>query len=80
MNGDPGQDRRSGGQIARWRFSQSSMARLRRAMVTAGRVAGVRYWFPHIPLATALAAIGCLLLWIIFSSERAVLLSDFPKH
>ncbi|MGH9653494.1 MAG: ion channel, partial [Bryobacteraceae bacterium] len=80
MNRDPGKGPPAGGQIARLPFSVGSMARLRRAMVTAGRVVGVRYWFPHIPLATALAAIGCLLLWIIFSSERAVLLSDFPKH
>ncbi|HEX7363118.1 MAG TPA: ion channel [Bryobacteraceae bacterium] len=80
MSRDPGKGRRAGRQIARWPFSESSVARLRRAMVTAGRVAGVRYWFPHIPLAAALAAIGCLVVWIVFSAQRTVLLSDFPKH
>lgn len=80
MNGDSGKGFRTEGKIVRWPFDLSSVSRVRRAAVLAGRVARVRYWFPHIPLALALAWAGFLLLWIVLASQRAVLLSDFPKH
>lgn len=81
MNKDSGKDLQTEGKTVRRSFGLNGMApRLQRLAVLAGQVARVRYWFPHIPLAAALAWAGFLLLWIIFSSQRAVLLSDFPKH
>lgn len=44
------------------------------------RALRLRYWFPHIPLALAVAFSGGALLWIVFAPQRATLLSDFPKH
>lgn len=80
MNGDAGKGWQTNGKVVRWPFGVSGVARLRRMAAIAGRAARVRYWFPHIPLAAALAWAGFLLLWIIFSSQQAVLLSNFPKH
>lgn len=80
MDGDSGKGWRPERKIVRGPLDASSVTRLRRAAVVAGRAARVQYWFPHIPLATALAWAGFLLLWIILSSQRAVLLSNFPKH
>lgn len=45
-----------------------------------GKWARARYWFPHIPLALALAGAGYLLLNLVFVAQRSVLLSDFPHH
>ncbi len=39
-----------------------------------------RYWFPHIPLALALAGAGYLILHVVFKHQRELLLSDFPHH
>lgn len=57
--------------------------RLARFTVVARRVAQLvraRYWFPHIPLAAALAGAGFLLLRLVLTLQRHVLLSDFPRH
>jgi voltage-gated potassium channel len=40
----------------------------------------LHHWFPHIPLAAAVAISGAVLLWIVFALQRAVLLADFPLH
>ncbi|HEX5482310.1 MAG TPA: voltage-gated potassium channel protein [Terriglobia bacterium] len=61
-----------------WRPSR--FARLKRLSQQAGRSVRARYWFPHIPLSLALAWAGFVLLWIIFTLQRHVLLSDFPKN
>ena len=45
-----------------------------------GQLVRARYWFPHIPLALALAGAGYLLLRIVYALHRQVLLSDFPRH
>ncbi len=57
--------------------------RLVRFTVGARRIAHLvraRYWFPHIPLALALAGAGFLLLRLVLSLQRLTLLSDFPRH
>ena len=45
-----------------------------------GRLVHAEYWFPHIPLAAALAGAGYLLLSVVYALQRRVLLSDFPHH
>ncbi|MGH9772471.1 MAG: ion channel [Candidatus Acidiferrales bacterium] len=45
-----------------------------------GQAVRARYWFPHIPLALALAGAGFLLLRVVFAFQRNVLLSEFPRH
>ena len=45
-----------------------------------GQLVRARYWFPHIPLALALAGAGYLLLRIVYALQQQVLLSDFPHH
>lgn len=54
--------------------------RWKRVVLRAGRMAGARYWFPHIPLSLALAIAGLLLLWIMFGSQLHFLLSNFPEN
>lgn len=54
-----------------------------RFVVAARRVAqmvGARYWFPHVPLALALAWAGVLPLRHVFTSYRHILLTDFPRQ
>lgn len=46
----------------------------------AAAVARARYWFPHIPLALALAYAGFLLLRHVVTLQQRVLLADFPRH
>ena len=45
-----------------------------------GQLVRARFWFPHIPLALALAGAGYLLLRAVYALHRQVLLSDFPSH
>lgn len=45
-----------------------------------GQLARARYWFPHVPLALALAGAGYRLLRIVYVLQQQVLLSDFPRH
>lgn len=61
-----------------WRASR--FARVRRLSQRVGKSVRARYWFPHIPLSLALACAGFLLLWVIFTVQERVLLSDFPKN
>ncbi|MGH8012006.1 MAG: ion channel, partial [Candidatus Binataceae bacterium] len=44
------------------------------------QVARTQYWFPHIPLALALAWAGSMPLRHVFAQQRHVLLTDFPLH
>jgi voltage-gated potassium channel len=46
----------------------------------AGQLVRARYWFPHIPLALALAGAGYLVLKVVYAAQRLMLLSDFPRH
>lgn len=39
-----------------------------------------RHWFPHVPLAIAVAGSGVAQLWVVLSLQRRVLLADFPTH
>lgn len=66
--------------VARWlwqpgRFVQSVVAARRVA-----RVVRARYWFPHVPLALALAWAGFAPLRDVFTAQSHVLLSGFPRH
>jgi voltage-gated potassium channel len=45
-----------------------------------GQLVRAPYWFPHIPLALALAGAGYLLLRVVYALQGQVLLSDFPHH
>lgn len=45
-----------------------------------GRALRLRHWFPHIPLALAVAFSGAALLWFVFIVQRSSLLADFPRH
>jgi voltage-gated potassium channel len=53
---------------------------VRRALQRFDRVFRTHLWFPHIPLALAVAFSGGVLLWIVFVVQQSTLLSDFPKH
>ena len=67
--------------MVRWWLWQPG--RLARFTVAARRIAQwvrARYWFPHVPLAAALAAAGLLLLRLALALQQSVLLSDFPRH
>ena len=46
----------------------------------AAKAARARYWFPHVPLALAVAWAGFLPLRRVFTTYRYTLLSDFPRH
>ncbi len=68
------------GQSQYWFWFPSRFARF---VVAARRVAQVlraRYWFPHAPLALAVAWTGFLPLRRVFRSYRQILLTDFPRH
>jgi voltage-gated potassium channel len=56
------------------------MARFVTAARRIGKAARTQYWFPHIPLALALAGAGLLLLQLVYAIQRRALLSDFPHH
>lgn len=55
-------------------------SRLRRAFQRFEQRFRTPLWFPHIPLALAVAFSGGVLLWIVFVVQQRTLLSDFPKH
>ncbi|MGH9359817.1 MAG: hypothetical protein ACRD1O_11685, partial [Terriglobia bacterium] len=65
------------GKAVRWHVPR--FARFKRATGQVGRSVRARYWFPHVPLSLALTIAGLLLLWIIFTLQRRVLLSDLPE-
>jgi voltage-gated potassium channel len=58
-----------------WKPMAQTRARLERA----GRLAGARHWFPHVPLSLALAFAGLLLLWATFGGHVHVLFANFPS-
>ncbi len=58
-------------------------SRWARFLATARRIEHffrVRRWFPHIPLAIAVAFSGAVLLWSVFVVQRGTLFADFPRH
>ncbi len=63
-----------------WLWRPGRLERLRGTLRRAAKAARARYWFPHIPLALALAGAGALLLELVVNAQRAVLLADFPRH
>jgi voltage-gated potassium channel len=66
--------------IAHWIWRPGYLARFIVTARRVGRAARTRYWFPHVPLALALAGAGYLLLRLVVYSQRQLLLSDFPRH
>jgi voltage-gated potassium channel len=66
--------------IAGWIWRPGRWARLATAARRVAKIARTRYWFPHIPLALALAGAGLLILRLVFAFQQQVLLSDFPHH
>jgi voltage-gated potassium channel len=66
--------------MVNWVWRPGRFARLVTTARRAAKVARTRYWFPHIPLALALAGTGYLLLSIVVAFQRATLLSDFPHN
>lgn len=71
---------KSSKKILRWPFGFSRLALLKKYLLDAGRVARVRYWFPHVPLALALAWSGFLILSVIVNVQRHTLLANFPEN
>jgi voltage-gated potassium channel len=63
-----------------WSPHPRPWARFRQLAGRFGQAVRARYWFPHIPLAAALASSGVFLLWIIFEFQKRILLSNFPKN
>ncbi len=66
--------------IVHWAWRPGRLARFVTASRRVAKIARTRYWFPHIPLALALAGAGFLLLRLVYTLQRSVLLSDFPRH
>ena len=67
-------------QVQRRSLFPSGFARF---VVAARRIASVlraRYWFPHFPLALALAWAGFLPLRHVFARQSRILLADFPRQ
>ncbi|MFZ0639869.1 MAG: NAD-binding protein [Candidatus Acidiferrales bacterium] len=58
----------------------SRWARFTRPLQQIAHSIRLRHWFPHFPLALAVAFSGAVLLWIVFAVQRSVLLRDFPMH
>jgi voltage-gated potassium channel len=68
------------GRITHWVWRPGRWARLTTAARRAAKAARTRYWFPHVPLALALAGGGLLILRLVVAFQQKVLLSDFPRH
>lgn len=66
--------------IKHWVWRPGRFARIDTAARRLAKVARTRYWFPHIPLALALAGAGYVILRIVYEFQRAALLADFPHH
>ncbi|MGA9883338.1 MAG: voltage-gated potassium channel protein [Candidatus Acidiferrales bacterium] len=66
--------------MASWVWRPGRFARLTTAARRIAKAARTRYWFPHIPLALALAGAGYVIVRLVFAYHRQVLLSDFPHH
>jgi voltage-gated potassium channel len=66
--------------MVNWVWRPGRFARLITAARRAAKTARTRYWFPHVPLALALAGAGYLLLRIIFTFQQKTLLADFPHN
>jgi voltage-gated potassium channel len=63
-----------------WAWRPGRLAQLATAARRIAKAARTRYWFPHVPMAMALAGAGFLLLRLVYIANRAVLLSDFPHN
>ncbi len=66
--------------VVRWLWRPGRLARFTVVARRLAQLVRARYWFPHIPLAGALAGAGLLLLRLVLTLQRRVLLSDFPRH
>lgn len=68
-----------GGMVS-WVWRPGRLARFTTAARRIAKAARTRYWFPHIPLALALAGAGYVILRLVFAYQRQALLSNFPHH
>lgn len=66
--------------VARWLWRPGRFVQFVVAARRASQAVRARYWFPHVPLALALAWSGFMALRSIFISQRHVLLAQFPLH
>jgi len=66
--------------IVHWAWRPGRFARFTTAARRAAKIARTRYWFPHIPLALALAGTGFFHLKTVYLAQRSVLLANFPKQ
>jgi voltage-gated potassium channel len=66
--------------VQHWLLIPSGFTRFVVAARRIGQLVRARYWFPHVPLALALAWDGFLPLRSVFIRYRHVLLSDFPRQ
>ncbi len=66
--------------VAHWLWHPGRFGRFVLAARRIGQIVRARHWFPHIPLAAALAGAGYVLLSLVFAFQRHTLLSDFPHH
>jgi voltage-gated potassium channel len=68
------------GRVTHWLFQPGGLARFVVPARRGAQAVRARYWFPHIPLALALAWAGWLPLRHVLARQRYLLLSDFPHH
>ncbi|HTU33530.1 MAG TPA: voltage-gated potassium channel protein [Candidatus Acidoferrum sp.] len=66
--------------VVHWLWRPGRFGRFLLTARRGGQVVRARYWFPHIPLAAALAGAGYLLVSLVYALQKHVLLSDFPHH
>lgn len=66
--------------VQHWRLFPSGFARFVVAARQIAQLVRARYWFPHVPLALALAWAGFLPLRRVFAAKGHFLLTDFPLH
>lgn len=59
-------------------FSHGKLSRIRNSVLSLARTLRFRHWFPHVPLALAVAWAGFLILWVVYAAHRAILLANFP--
>ncbi len=63
-----------------WAARPAAWSHVKRVTQGSERRLRLRFWFPQVPLAAALALSGVLLLRIVFLAQRSVLVADFPMH
>jgi voltage-gated potassium channel len=68
------------GKIAHWVWRPGRLARFTTAARRIAKIARTRYWFPHIPLALALAGAGFLILRLVVGFQQKILFANFPHQ